>query len=120
MGALRNQIGPTSHGKTMKELEVRNVTLNRVATDFLIQSTALVACTLIELFEVEFPRRSQKAESSNYEDNEQFNQFLDDLYGDFSFAEYSYSASEILFGVDPEAYKTELKAFMRDVDDGNK
>lgn len=35
-------------------------------------------------------------------------------YGNFDMGEYSYSASEILFHVDYNAYLTELKAFKED------
>jgi hypothetical protein len=39
---------------------------------------------------------------------------LDESYGDFDMGGYSYSASEILFYVDYNAYLTELKAFKED------
>ena len=56
MGILRNEIGATSHGRPLADLEARKVAIGKVSSDFLLVSTELVACFLIQLFETEFPR----------------------------------------------------------------
>lgn len=111
MGNLRNEIGPTSHGKPLSELETRKDAINKVSSDFLLDSTELIACLLIQLFETEFPRKLEEIETIVYNDNEEFNDYLDELYGEFVMGANSYSASEILYGVDPEAYHTELNTY---------
>ena len=53
MSLLRNEIGSTSHGKSLDELEKRKDAINKVSSDFLLFSTELVCCFLIQLFESE-------------------------------------------------------------------
>ena len=50
--------------------------------------------------------------TSEYEDNEAFNNFWDETFGEFTMGQYSYPASEILFNVDAQAYQAEYKAFI--------
>jgi hypothetical protein len=79
----------------------------------LIDATVVVSCFLIKAYESENPRVApeQPEKQTLYVDNEQFNDFWDDLYGEFEMGNYSYPASEILFNVDYNAYKTELSTF---------
>ena len=73
----------------------------------------MVACFLIRNFENENPRVPAADETKIlFSEQEDFNNYWDDSYGDFSMGEYSYPASEILYNVDYEAYVTESKAFM--------
>ncbi|OGB70358.1 MAG: hypothetical protein A2496_23160 [Burkholderiales bacterium RIFOXYC12_FULL_60_6] len=46
-----------------------------------------------------------------YDDNEDFNDFWDENFGEFAMGSYSYPASEILYNVDSQAYQTEYKIF---------
>jgi hypothetical protein len=112
IGELRNDIGPTSHGRSLDELRDRNQKIDELTKDFLIDSTVIVACFLIRTFENENPRATPTVEAkmllSEWED---FNNFWDETYGDFEMGEYSYPASEILYNVDYPAYVTEQKAF---------
>lgn len=110
MSTLRNEIGATSHGKTLDELEKRNDDINKTSSDFLLSSTELVCCFLIQSFETDNPRKAEKESVVEFEANSEFNDFLDDLYGDFLMKDYSFTASEILFS-DPKAYATELTAY---------
>ena len=59
------------------------------------------------------PAAKQKLQNLKllYTDNEPFNDFWDDLHGEFEMGGYSFPASEILFNVDNKAYETEQKAF---------
>ncbi len=112
MGDLRNEIGSTSHGRSLDELKKRNDKVDELTREFLIGSTILVACFLIRSFENENPLVVKQEEAEIlYKDNEQFNRFLDDTYGEFEMGDYSYSASEILYNVDYKAYLTEQDTF---------
>ena len=121
MGNLRNEIGATSHGRTMQELQIRNDGIDELTKEFLVNTTILTASFLIKSFENENPRVKQNIEKIHYEQEEEFNDFWDEMYGDFSMTEdYTYPASEILYNIDYSAYKTEHTNFItseRDVED---
>lgn len=116
IGNLRNDVSPTSHGKSLEELNDRNNKIDLLTREFLIDSTLVVAVFLIRAFE---ERKSSSASPADvaievaleYEENEDFNNFWDDSFGEFSMGVYSYPASEILFNVDLQAYQAEYKAF---------
>lgn len=125
IGTLRNEISPTSHGKPLEDLKERNNKVDLLTRDFLIDSTLVVAVFLIRAFEerqareVPLPVDQPLAEAaSSYDDNEDFNDFWDETFGEFSMNDYSYTASEILFGLDVQAYQAECKSFM-EMDDGS-
>ena len=120
IGTLRNEISPTSHGKSLKELSDRNEKVDSLTRDFLIDSTLVVAVFLIRAFEerngdVAAPAAGAGAADAlpEYDDQEDFNSFWDDSFGEFSMGQYSYPASEILFRVDLQAYQAEYKDFMQ-------
>lgn len=118
LGNLRNEISPTSHGKSLDELRERNNKVDLLTREFLIDSTLTVAVFLIRAFEerkdleVIAVDEAIEAPSLNYDGSEDFNAFWDDAYGEFEMGDYSYLASEILFNVDYPAYETEYKAFL--------
>lgn len=117
IGALRNDVSPTSHGKSLEELSDRNNKVDLLTRDFLIDSTLVVAVFLIRAFEERQGSVALHAEIPgdvvpDYGDNEDFNSFWDESFGEFSMGNYSYTASEVLFGLDAQAYQTEHKAFM--------
>ena len=70
----------------------------------------MVACFLIRSFEISDPRVQQPTPLI-YSENYEFNDYWDDLYGEFTMGDYSYSASEILYGVDNKAYESESQGF---------
>jgi len=112
IGELRNDIGSTSHGMNLHELQERNTKIDGLSRDFLVDSTVIVACFLIRTFENENPRNpSATEEKLQLSEQEDFNNFWDETYGEFVMGDYSYPASEILYNVDYPAYKTECKAF---------
>lgn len=113
IGELRNDIGTTSHGKALEELKERNNKVDELTRGFLIDTTVIVASFLIRAFENENPRSKKETVEAEllYTDNEPFNDFWDDSYGEFEMGAYSFPASEILFNVDYEAYMTEHHAF---------
>jgi hypothetical protein len=110
MSLLRNEIGATSHGKPLAELEKRKDALNKASSEFLLLSTELVCSFLIQLFETE-RSPSETEESIDYDDNPDFNEALDDQYGTFEIAAYSFTASTVLFTLDQLAYRSELNDF---------
>ncbi|WP_181308174.1 abortive infection family protein [Rufibacter sp. XAAS-G3-1] len=114
VGVLRNEIGLTSHGKTLDEIKVRNDGVDLLTREFLVDSIEIVASFLIRTFENENPRVPQKSEESSldYFEAVEFNEYWDDVFGEFSMGNYSYAASEILFHVDNQAYVNEYKGFM--------
>ncbi len=117
IGGLRNEISPTSHGKSLDELRQRNSKVDLITREFLIDSTLVVAVFLIRAFEDSKSNKNPSASSEkeseqfDYYEKTEFNDFWDDSFGEFSMGEYSYTASEILFNVDYEAYQTECLAF---------
>lgn len=113
VGELRNEIGATSHGRSLDEIKERNNKVDFLTREFLIDSTLVVAVFLIHAFENE---KSPLAtvlleEPLTYNESSDFNDFWDESFGEFGMGDYSYTASEILFNVDYKAYETECKAF---------
>ncbi|WHF51880.1 abortive infection family protein [Chryseobacterium gotjawalense] len=111
MGNFRNEIGTTAHGKTVEELQKRQNSIHDLTGNFLIEATSIVCCFLIEAFETDKPIKPIEDEI-DYEENETFNDFWDEQYGEFTMSDYSFFASEILFSNDPKAYENELNAFI--------
>lgn len=117
LGSLRNEISPTSHGKSLDELRERNNKIDLLTKEFLIDSTLVVAVFLIRAFE---ERKDTLASDSlsgievpllNYDELDDFNAYWDDAYGEFGMGEYTFSASEILFNLDYKAYEIECGLF---------
>lgn len=105
MGDLRNEVGITAHGRTLEELQVRNDKVDGMTREFLIDATVIVACFLIRAFENENPMILPQEETEiSYTSNAEFNEFLDETYGEFKIGASSYLASEILYSVDYPAY----------------
>ncbi len=122
IGNLRNEISPTSHGKSLEELKYRNDKVDLLTREFLIDSTLVVAVFLIRAFEeregtLTIAGGSENHAAFDYKANENFNTFWDDNFGEFAMGEYSYPASEILFNMELEAYQMESKAFLESEDD---
>ena len=118
IGNLRNEISPTSHGKSLDELRDRNNKVDVLTREFLIDSTLVVAVFLIRAFEerkeaavLTVDDKADDVAMLKFEEAEDFNDFWDDAYGEFGMGDYSYAASEILFNVDYKAYEAEYKAF---------
>lgn len=112
MGNLRNEIGTTAHGKTLEEMKSRSGSINALTDGFLISSTELVCCFLIELFETDNPLVPVVDSELVYDDNPEFNEYWDEIYGKFTMTEdYTYPASQILFSLDFLAYQSELNTF---------
>lgn len=117
IGNLRNDISPTSHGKSLDELKERNSKVDEFTREFLIDTTVIVAVFLIRAFENENPRKPEVVEVKPlYPEFEEFNDYWDDLYGEFEMGSYSFPASEILYNVDYKAYLTEQQAFVEGED----
>lgn len=110
IGVFRNEIGNISHGRTAEELRARNESLNSFTAEFLFSSTALICSFLIEAFESEYPLRLME-QRLEYDEQEEFNQYWDELYGEFQMGMYSFFASEILFKCEPQSYKLVLDEF---------
>ena len=114
VGELRNEIGLTSHGKSLEEIKQRNNKVDLLTREFLIDTAELVSVFLIRNFETKHQRTAHEtlADSLDYLEAEDFNESWDDSFGEFVMGDYSYPASEILFNVDKQAYVNEYKAFV--------
>lgn len=113
VGELRNEIGISSHGKSLDEIRERNNRVNILTREFLIDTVEIVSCFLIRNFENENPRKPKETleETLDYWEADEFNEFWDDSFGEFEMGNYAYSASEILYNVDKQAYINEYNAF---------
>jgi len=113
IGDLRNEIGLTSHGKTLEEVKQRNDKVDVLTREFLIDTVELVSIFLIRNFESRHDRTATESliDTLDYWEAEEFNESWDDSFSEFSMGGYSYPASEILFNVDKQAYVDEYKAF---------
>jgi len=89
MGNFRNEVGTTAHGKTVEELQNRENSIHELTGNFLIQATSIVCCFLIEAFETDKPLKSVE-EELDYDENEGFNEFWDEQYGEFEMGDYSF------------------------------
>lgn len=125
LGNLRNEVSPTSHGKSLDELRERNNKIDLLTREFLIDSTLVVAIFLIRAFEERKdnigmqPQSAIEEDALDYEEFEDFNSFWDDSFGEFSMGTYSYTASEILYNVDYQAYRSEYTAFRESETENN-
>ena len=113
VGELRNEIGLTSHGKSLEEIKQRNNKVDLLTRAFLIDTVELVSVFLIRNYETKHQRTAHETpvDSLEYMEAEDFNESWDDSFGEFIMGDYSYPASEILFNVDKQAYINEYKAF---------
>ncbi|GAH81829.1 unnamed protein product, partial [marine sediment metagenome] len=91
IGDLRNEIGITSHGGTLEELRERNNKVDEMTKELLIDTTVIIASFLIRHFENENPRTTSGTSEQKMllTDNQEFNDFWDDLFGEFSMGDYS-------------------------------
>jgi len=89
IGDIRNEIGATSHGKTLEELKERNNKIDDLSREFLIESIEIKSIFLIKRFECENPRIGPSHEETLYTDNPDFKDFWDDAYGEFQMGDYS-------------------------------
>lgn len=114
VGNLRNEIGLTSHGKSLAEIKQRNDKVDVLTREFLIDTVETVCVFIIRNFESKKEKKSIESleETLDYWEAEDFNEFWDDSFGEFKMGDYSYPASEILFNVDKQAYVNEYTAFI--------
>lgn len=112
IGELRNDIGVTGHGRTVEELRQRNSKIDELTKDFLFDSIKTIIIFLIRSFEYKQLNKIDISEKEQEnERNKEFDEFIDEIYGEFVMGDYSYTASQILFAVDSEAYQYERKKF---------
>ena len=114
IGNLRNELDPNAHGKTMEELKQRNDKIDILAREFLKNAVESIAVLLIRTFESQKNRTPHETliDTLAYLEAEEFNESWDDSFGEFTMGEYSYTASEILFYVDKQAYVNEYMAYI--------
>ncbi|APG59339.1 abortive infection family protein [Christiangramia salexigens] len=113
VGELRNDIGLTSHGKSLEEIKQRNSKVDVLTKDFLMDTVETVCVFIIRNYESKKEKKAteQLEGTLDYWEADDFNEYWDDSYGEFKMSDYSYPASEILFNVDKQAYVNEYKAY---------
>ncbi|OQX09448.1 MAG: hypothetical protein BWK73_22820 [Thiothrix lacustris] len=118
IGTLRSEISPTSHGRTLDEFRERNNKVNPITREFLIDSAVTIARFLIRAFEerknltlMSVTECSSEESHIQYAEADDFNESWDEMFGEFAMGEISHPASEILFYLDYDVYKTEYKLF---------
>ncbi|MDD2284896.1 MAG: abortive infection family protein [Paludibacter sp.] len=113
VGELRNDIGLTSHGKSLEEIKQRNSKVDVLTREFLIDTVEKVCIFIIRNYESKKEKiaAEQLEDTLDYWEADDFNEFWDDSFGEFKMGAYSYPASEILFNVDKQAYVNEYKAY---------
>ena len=113
VGELRNDIGLTSHGKSLDEIKQRNCKVDVLNREFLIDTVETVCVFIIRNYESKKEKKAteQLEDTLDYWEADDFNEFWDDSFGEFKMGDYSYPASEILFNVDKQAYVNEYKAY---------
>lgn len=116
MGNLRNEIGTISHGRTLEEISERNNRIDELTKEFILDTTEIIAIFLIRSFENKKSKITEKI-TPLYTDNTDFNEYWDSTFGDFSMGDISFTASEILFSLDLQAYLTELRLFQDQLED---
>ena len=112
LGELRNNHGETSHGKSIDDL--KNNQLEKISAAFLVNSIEVMAVFLIEYYEIEFPNKKEKIE--NKIDYADFNEFLDEEYGDVDVIGIPYPTSEVLLSVDSTAYGVKYQEYLGESD----
>jgi ABC-type bacteriocin/lantibiotic exporter with double-glycine peptidase domain len=65
MGELRNEIGLTSHGKSLEEIKQRNNNIDLLTREFLIDTVELVSVFLIRNFETKHLRIAHGVTGTN-------------------------------------------------------
>ncbi|MEA3272604.1 MAG: abortive infection family protein [Patescibacteria group bacterium] len=106
MTEIRNKRGDVSHGKVSPKEEDSDVRL----AQFIAEVTDSIVYYVLETF---FVADLSSFEEAKYEDNEEFNQFLDsenELDG--------ISYSEALFYQDPASYEEQLKNYLAEKEEG--
>ena len=113
VGNLRNEIGLTSHGKSLEEIKQRNSKVDILTREFLIDTVETVCIFIIRNYESKKEKKAaeQLEDTLDYWEADDFNEFWDDSFGEFKMGDYSYPASEILFNGDKQAYVNEYKAY---------
>lgn len=113
VGELRNDIGLTSHGKSLEEIKQRNDKVDVLTREFLIDTVETVCVFIIRNYESKKEKEAVELleDTLDYWEADEFNEFWDDSFREFQMGDYSYPASEILFNVDKQAYVNEYQAY---------
>ena len=104
IGEYRNDYGSLSHGR-----DIQAEKFDKYLADLAISSADLLASFLIISHGDDLKDRSRVY----YEENDEFNRYIDDSGGDVTVAEISLSPSKSLY-TDSNAYKEELLSFINE------
>lgn len=110
LGEIRNDF---AHGKNLATY--KELSLEKLTASFLIASVENISCFLIEFYEIEYPLKCNQEEKS-YTDFEDFNNWLDDEYGNVIVVDTPIPTSLALFS-DPIAYQEKYTNYLSGEDD---
>lgn len=115
LGTLRNHHTDAGHGASASKLERMPEEITEATSHCLITITEQIALFLIRVFEHEHPQR-ETSKPLLLNTHLEFNAAFDEDNDSHEVAGYGpYSASEILYSVDLDAYRTELAAYKNEV-----
>lgn len=106
---LRNRCGFASHGsdKPRPQIEAAQALMAAEAADTIVGF----------LYRVHLQDRTPPSSSrALYEENSEFNDYVDQSFGLFQIFELEFSASEVLFQMDPKAYSIYLAEFDKEAE----
>lgn len=99
----------------MDEIRQRNSRIDEFTKSFLFDSIRTIAIFLIQAFEdryaLQMISQQNAVHEPEYQNCEEFNDYWDDIFGEFKMGEYSFFASEILYSLDGKTYHDERRRF---------
>lgn len=119
LGTLRNHHTDAGHGMTVAKLEQMPETITEATSHCLITITEQIALFLLRVFEHEHPQR-ETSKPLLLNTHLEFNEAFDENNDSHEVAGYGpYSASEVLYSVDLDAYRTELETYINEQETKN-
>ena len=104
------------NSKSLIECICKTILHEQETSYFLINCVENIACFLIDFYEIEYPRTKQTPDRK-YIDYQDFNEYLDNLYGNIHMIGLSYSTSEILFLIDQVAYLDKYQEYLGEINE---
>ncbi|WP_119344803.1 abortive infection family protein [Facilibium subflavum] len=115
VGAIRNGIDISSHGKSLDRIqEIKEMNISSFTKELLLGSVSIVASFLIESFETRNVNAKKEPQSlEKYGDHQLLNDFIDGKYDEVVIGEdYTYLPSEVLFHLDKDVYREEYSLYL--------
>ena len=112
LNKLRNNVGEVSHGKDIHTLEANRGSISDDDISFLTSTTDSFSSFLLNRYARASSAPSKNRKATLYNDNKEFNEWIDDTREDISILGTTLSPSRVLFDSDPVAYKQSLGEYV--------